>query len=273
MLVKGKVWVVTGAGAGIGRELALALLDRGARVAAVGRSAGGLAELASAAGAGERLSTYQVDITDRAAVRELPARVQADHGVVDGLINNAGIVQPFVPIVDMDEADIHQVMDINFFGTLAMTQAFLPVLMARPEAHLANTSSMGGFFPFPDQTVYGASKAAVKLMTEGLHAELLDTGVTVSVILTGAVATNILKNVSPELAALDRDDVESKMMRPMPASDAARIILDGLEKDRLHVFVGADARALNLAFKMAPRAAIGLVRKKMAEYLTVEHRS
>ncbi|HWI42249.1 MAG TPA: SDR family oxidoreductase [Nocardioides sp.] len=273
MKISGKVWVVTGAGAGIGRELALALLDRGARVAAVGRSAPGLAELTAAAGAGERLTTYQVDIADRAAVQALPARVEADHGVVDGLINNAGIVQPFVPVVDMEESDIHQVMDINFFGTLHMCQAFLPVLMARPEAHLANTSSMGGFFPFPDQTVYGASKAAVKLMTEGLHAELLDTGVTVSVILTGAVATGILRNVRPELAALERDDVESKMMRPMPAEDAAKIILDGLEKDRLHVFVGKDARALSFAFKVAPRSAIGLVRKKMSEYLHVPEKT
>jgi short-subunit dehydrogenase len=273
MLVKGKVWVITGAGAGIGRELALEVIARGGRVAAVGRSADGLAELAADADAGERLTTYQVDITDHAAVRELPAKVEADHGVVDGLINNAGIVQPFVPVAEIDQADVRQVMDINFFGTLAVTQAFLPILMARPEAHLANTSSMGGFFPFPDQTVYGASKAAVKLLTEGLHAELHDTNVTVSVILTGAVATKILKNVRPELAALERDDVESKMMKPMPADKAARIILDGLEKDRLHVFVGADARTLNLAFKVAPRAAIGLVRKKMAEYLTVEHKS
>lgn len=273
MKVKGKVWVVTGAGAGIGRELALAILARGGRVAAVGRSAPGLKELEADANAGERLTTYQVDITDRDAVRALPARVEADHGAIDGLINNAGVVQPFVPVAEMEQADIHQVMDINFFGTLNMTQAFLPALLTRPEAHLANTSSMGGFFPFPDQTVYGASKAAVKLMTEGLHAELMDTAVTVSVILTGAVETGILRHVRPELSALTRDDVENAMMKPMPAATAARAILDGLEKDRLHVFVGKDARALNLMFKIAPKAAIGLVRKKMMEYLHVPEKA
>ena len=95
--------------------------------------------------------------------------------MVDGLINNAGIVQPFVPFADLDQAAIDRVLDVNLMGTINMSRAFMPVLLSRPEAHLANVSSMGGFFPFPGQTLYGASKAGVKLLTEGLYAELLDT--------------------------------------------------------------------------------------------------
>ena len=152
----------------MGRELVLQLLRRGARVAAVDRDPAGLDDTAEAAGAARsRLSTHVVDITDRTAVQELPAEVVAVHGVVDGLINNAGIIQPFVPVAELDDATIGRVLDVNLMGTLHMVRAFLPRLVSRPEAHLANVSSMGGFFPFPGQTIYGASKAAVRLLTEG----------------------------------------------------------------------------------------------------------
>ena len=105
--------------------------------------------------------------------------------MVDGLINNAGIVQPFVPVADLDPAAIRRVIEVNLMGPINMVTAFLPVLLTRPEAHIANVSSMGGFFPFPGQTIYGASKAGVKLLSEGLHLELLDTPVRVSAMVGG----------------------------------------------------------------------------------------
>lgn len=162
MKVAGKIWVVTGAGSGMGRELALQLVQRGAYAAAVDRNPEGLEVTRKAAGAhGGRLSVHVVDVTDRDAVNALPDAVVSVHGGVDGLINNAGIIQPFVPVAELDIATIHRVLDVNLMGTVHMVQAFLPFLTARPEAHVANVSSMGGFFPFPGQTVYGASKAAV----------------------------------------------------------------------------------------------------------------
>jgi NAD(P)-dependent dehydrogenase (short-subunit alcohol dehydrogenase family) len=147
--VNNKVWVVTGAASGMGRELVLELLDRGARISAVDRNPAALEEVAGTAAAGERLSTHVVDITDRPAVETLPAAVEAAHGAVDGLVNNAGIIQPFVPVADLDDATIQRLLDVNLMGTLHMVRAFLPRLVARPEAHVANVSSMGGFFPFP----------------------------------------------------------------------------------------------------------------------------
>ena len=168
MKVNGKVWVVTGGGNGMGRELVLQLLRKGARVAAVDVRPEGLVETAAMAAAGDRLSTHVVDITDRDAVDGLPEQVVAAHGTVDGILNNAGIIQPFVPVAVLDRSAIERVLDVNLMGTLNMVKAFLPALLERPEAHIANVSSMGGFFPFPGQTVYGASKAAVKLLTEGL---------------------------------------------------------------------------------------------------------
>jgi NADP-dependent 3-hydroxy acid dehydrogenase YdfG len=266
MKVRGTVWVVTGGGAGMGRELVLELLRRGARVAAVDRRPESLAATAALASAGDRLSMHVLDITDRDAVGALVPAVLAAHGQVDGVLNNAGIIQPFVPVDELDDAAIARVLDVNLLGTLAMVRAFLPVLRERPQAHIANVSSMGGFFPFPGQTIYGASKAAVKLLSEGLYAELLDTPVRVSVIMPGAVATEITTNSG--VAAPGGADAEaSAAMRPTPADTAARIMLDGIEQDRLHIYVGRDARAMNVAIRVAPRAAIRFVQRKMAAML------
>ena len=189
MKVQGKVIVVTGGGNGIGRELALLLLRKGAKVAAVDISEKGLQETAELAGdLKTKISTHVVNITDREAVAALPQKVIATHGVIDGLINCAGIIQKFVRVKDLTLADIDRVMNVNFYGTVNMTIAFLTHLLSRPEAHLVNVSSMGGFLPVPGQTIYGASKAAVKLFTEGLYSELLDTPVQVTVVFPGAMA-------------------------------------------------------------------------------------
>jgi short-subunit dehydrogenase len=263
MKVDGKVWVVTGAGSGMGRELVVRLLSMGGRVAAVDLSAEGLEGTAALTSAGQRLSTHVLDITDRVAVEALPAAVLAAHGEVDGLINNAGIIQPFVPVAELDDAEIARVMDVNFFGTLHLVRAFLPLFLERPEAHIANVSSMGGFFPFPGQTIYGASKAAVKLLTEGLHAELLDTSVRVSVIMPGAVETAITANSGVE--QIDLDEGAARMTR---ADKAARIIVEGIERDRLHIYVGPDARLMSLAVKLAPRRAVRFVKRQMAKRQT-----
>jgi NAD(P)-dependent dehydrogenase (short-subunit alcohol dehydrogenase family) len=194
------VIAVTGGGNGIGRELVLGLLSRGARVAAVDVNETALQETSQLAGDREgSLSTHVVNVTNKEAVSALPEQVIARHHVVDGIINNAGIIQPFVRVNDLDHAVIERVMNVNFYGTLYMTKAFLPHLLKRPEAHIVNISSMGGFLPVPGQTVYGASKAAVKLLTEGLHSELSNTQVGVTVVFPGAIGTDLPANSGVEL--------------------------------------------------------------------------
>ncbi|MCU0266445.1 MAG: SDR family NAD(P)-dependent oxidoreductase [Actinomycetia bacterium] len=184
----------------------------------------------------------------------------AAHGAVDGLVNNAGIIQPFVPVAELGHEDIRRVLEVNLMGTINMVKAFLPLLLARPEAHIASVSSMGGCFPFPGQTLYGASKAGVRLLTEGLYAELLDTRVGVSVIMPGAVATAITENSGVSIAATDSGGF------PMtPPDRAARIMIDGIERNRLHVYVGRDAQVMSLTIRTAPRLAIRLVQKQMAK--------
>jgi len=201
----------------------------------------------------------------------LPMQVSAQHGHVDGLLNVAGIIQEFMHFTQLDLDEMRKVMDVNFWGTVYMVKAFLPHLTARPEASLVNVSSMGGFLPVPGQTVYGASKAAVKLLTEGLYAELRGTSVAATIVFPGAIATNISANsgvqspggtTSPEDAA---KPAESSKLKPMPAPEAAAVIVEqAVEKGRYRVTVGKDATMLDRLARIAPQRATDLIAKKMA---------
>ncbi|UYN99118.1 MAG: SDR family oxidoreductase [Devosia sp.] len=262
MKLDGKVLVVTGGGSGIGRELVLGLLARGARVAAVDLRPEGLEETARLAEAGDRLSLHQADISQRDMIMALPGQVLASHGQVDGLINNAGIIQQFVPFNALDFAAIDRMVSVNLMGTINMTKAFLPELLARPEAHLANVASMGGFMPFPGQSMYGAAKAGVKLLTEALYAELAETRVGVSVIMPGAIRTQIMANSGAgDRAMADSPEAASQTL---PAPEAARIILDGIEAGRLHILVGKDAGMLWKLWRLMPTRSIRFIQKQMA---------
>ncbi len=267
MRVNGKTVAVTGGGSGIGRELVLELLRRGASVAALDVSEAGLNETARLAQSSERLSLHVVDITDRSAVETLPEAIGSAHGQIDGLINCAGIIQPFVRFRDLDYPAITRVLDINLWGTIHTLKAFLPALIARPEAHIVNISSMGGFVPVPGQTMYGASKAAVKLLTEGLHSELADTNVRVTVVFPGATATNISVNsgvATPGDATAQR---ESSRIKMTSASDAAKIILDAMERDAYRVTVGSDATFMDRLSRLSPSRAATLIYKNMKDLL------
>ena len=260
----GKVVVVTGAGSGMGREVALELLRRGAKVAAVDMNGAALAETVTLAGPGAAISTHVVNITDLAAVEALPAAVAARHGSVDGVVHCAGIIQPFVKLAELTYEQIDRVMNVNWRGTLHMTKTFLPVLMARPEAHIVNISSMGGFLPVPGQTVYGASKAAVKLLTEGLHSELAGTNVHVTVVFPGGVATNITQNSGVAMPTMPSGGKQHKMTT---APAAAHKIVEGMAKNKYRVLVGSDASMLDKMYRLAPGFASGFIAKQMKALL------
>jgi len=262
---KGKVIVVTGAGSGMGREIALELLRRGASVVGVDINEASLKETATLAREGAAsYAAFVVDISKREAVEALPAKVKDRFGAVDGIINCAGIIQPFKRLFDLDYAAIDRVFGVNWLGTLSMTKTFLPLLLARPEAHIVNISSMGGFLPVPGQAIYGASKAAVKLLTEGLHSELAGTKVGVTVVFPGAVATNISVNSGVSMAAPAAD---SKMNKVYPADQAARDIIDGMEKNSFRVLVGPDSKFMDLIYRLNPRRAAAFIAEKMKELL------
>ncbi len=268
MKVKDKVFVVTGGANGIGRELVLNLLGMGARVAAVDINKATLDETKILAGVKARmLSLHVINIADEKAVARLPEEVVSIHGSVDGLINNAGIIQPFVRLKDLNFDVAEKVMNVNFFGTLYMVKAFLPYLRRQAEAHIVNVSSMGGFLPVPGQCVYGASKAAVKILTEGLYAGLMNTNIKVSIVFPGAVATNITGNSGVEIPVSHNRDIKNSKFKPMPAYDAAIEMLKGIEKDKVRIFVGKDSKFLNLLYRISPGYATRLISRQMKSLL------
>lgn len=268
MKVHDKTFVVTGAGAGIGRELVLELLSRGARVAAVDLRNEGLQDTKEKAGEqSAALSTHALDISDKEAVYQLPEAIVAAHGAIDGVINCAGIIQPFVKVNDLEYDAIERVINVNFYGTLYVTKAFLPHLLERSEAYVANVSSMGGFLPVPGQSVYGASKAAVKLLTEGLYAELLDSPVRVSIVYPGATKTDITKNSDVKTGSSAESDSKKSGVKMLSPQKAAQIIIDGMEKNKPQIFTGSDSKLMNKLYRLNPVSATKLIAKKMKSLL------
>lgn len=266
MRIQDRVFVVTGGGNGIGREVVLELLGRGGRVAAVDLREDGLARTEAVAAAQPgRLTLHQVDVTDRSAVDALVAAVLASHGQVDAVLNVAGIVQRFVPVEELAIEEIDRVMSVNFGGTLNMVKAFLPELRRRPEAALVNVSSMGALVPVPGQGAYGASKGAVKLLTETLFAELRGTGIAVTIVFPGGIGTDILANSGVELPQM----TGTSAMKTTPAPQAARQIVDAVASGRFRVVIGRDARMLDLVARVAPTRAITIVADRMRRMLGI----
>lgn len=260
MKAENKKIVVTGGGNGVGRELVLQLLAKGATVFAADINLDALNETAKLAGNGQPLFIYKVDISDREAVQSFAEDLIKEHENIDGIINNAGIIQPFIHLNELGMDRIDRVMNINFYGTLYMVKAFLPQLMKRPEAHIVNVSSMGGFLPVPGQSIYGASKAAVKLLSEGLSSELTDTHVNVSVIIPGGIATEIKKNSDVPYQVSTDSSKSNKVLTPQKA---AELIIDAMEKKKLRAYIGKDCKMMNMLYKLNSSFAMKLINKVM----------
>ncbi|WP_440712493.1 SDR family NAD(P)-dependent oxidoreductase [Gordonia sp. FQ] len=248
------VFVVTGAGNGIGRCVAVELLARGARVAAADLDAGALARLVDDARTGDRLSTHTLDVADREACAALPAQVLAAHGRVDGLFNIAGIAQGFETACGIDEARIRTIVDVNFYGTVELTRAFLPVLDGRPDRGVIMvTSSLAAMVPVPGAAVYGASKAAVAQFGYGLAQDLRNarSSVTVTTALPGTVWTGL---VAESARTLGTPEVLARNFA-MAAPKAAHRMIEATFRGRRRVVIGADARVYDMLGRVSPAAA------------------
>ncbi|HPF52227.1 MAG TPA: SDR family NAD(P)-dependent oxidoreductase [Draconibacterium sp.] len=268
MNVKDKTIVVTGGGNGLGRALVTDLLERGARVAAIDINKAALNETSELAGKHTKnLLTLVADITDRNAVENLPEQVIAKFNSVDGIINNAGIIQPFIKVNDLSYQTIDRVMNVDFYGTLHITKAFLPYLLKRSEAHIVNVSSMGGLFPVPGQGIYGAAKSAVKLLTESLQAELENTTVKVTLVFPGGIETDIKFNSGAEKNQKDNNASKKAAIQPLKPAKAAQLIINAMEKNKDRILIGTDIRMMNFIHQLSRRMAIRLINKQMKTHI------
>lgn len=260
MKLAGKVVAITGAGSGIGRAIALEVTRAGARVAGLDLQIEPMNETAALVrAAGGRCLAYQGDVSNPEQVHGFLEAILAEFGAVDVLINNAGIIQPFVPFSRLTMPQIERVFRVNWTGVVQMTHAFLPKLRERPEACLVNVSSMGGFCPVPGQGIYGASKAAVKLFSESLALEMKGTGVNVITVFPGAVRTNITANAPDIPEAEKKKQLEGDAGFGASPEDAARTIVRAIVTGKQRVTVGVDSTILDGLTRLAPRQAANLM--------------
>ncbi len=252
--IAGKVAVVTGAGSGIGRALALQLAQGGARVAVSDMDSLGLAETVRQLELlGAEVHSAPLDVTQREAVIDYAAAVQERFGAVNLVFNNAGIA--FTGEVEIAEfKDIERVMDVDFWGVVNGTKAFLPYLIDSGDGHIVNTSSLFGLVAIPGQSAYNAAKFAVRGFTESLRQEMLAAGrpVRVTCVHPGGIKTAIARNSTTADGYQQRDLAQffDRYLAHTSADAAARRILKGVAADRGRVLIGLDARALDLFVRL-----------------------
>ncbi|MEV0881459.1 SDR family oxidoreductase [Micromonospora echinofusca] len=238
-----RVAVVTGAGSGIGRALSVELAARGARLAVSDVDDEGLREtVRRCAGPGGQVRGYRLDVTDRAAVLAHAERVEADFGRADLVVNNAGVTL-LASVTDGAWEDLEWVMDVDFWGVVHGTRAFLP-LLAASRGRLVNVSSVLGLAGEPMQSGYNAAKFAVRGFTEAVARELRADGVPIGVscVYPGRIRTNIMRNARND-GLRDYQAVREHFERSVAvtAEYAARAILRGVARDRARILIGADA--------------------------------
>jgi len=260
---KSKVFVVTGGGGGIGREVVLNLNQKGAIVAAVDINEAGLQETRELSTTKENISLHTTDITNLSLVKQLVTNVKGQHNKINGLINVAGIIQPYIDILDVDYNTINRVMNVNFFGTLHMVKEFIPELLNEKKAYLLNVASMGGFLAVPGQSIYGASKAAVKLLTEGLYAELKNSNINVTVVFPGGVNTGIADRLGLNISEKERAQASKKNLSP---EKCAEIIVKSLSTRKMQVFAGNDSKILNFLYRFNSKMATNIITKSLIKY-------
>jgi NAD(P)-dependent dehydrogenase (short-subunit alcohol dehydrogenase family) len=250
---KDKVAVVTGAASGMGRSLAVQLTAAGARVAISDVNGDGLKETARLcleAGAEPRFDT--LDVSDRAAVHAYADAIAAEFGAVNLVINNAGITI-FGTVEDSPYEDIEKVMNIDFWGVVHGTKAFLPHLIASGDGHVVNISSVFGLFGYPTQSSYNAAKFAVRGFTESLRQEMLQSKqpVQVTCVHPGGIKTNIVNLASASNGAdLSNLQRSFQKMARTTADEAATVILNGVRAGKPRVLIGADAHLFDVSVRL-----------------------
>ncbi len=251
-----KVAAITGAGSGMGRALAVQLSQHGCNVAISDVNAEQLEETAKLVSPNVKVTSHVVDVADKIAVKNFANSVVQQHGKVNMIFNNAG-----VSVTDlasrMSIEDFEWLMDINFWGVVHGTRAFLPHIAEQPDGHIVNTSSIFGTIAVPSQSAYNASKFAVRGYTYALRQELTETNIGVSCVQPGGVKTNIVKSsrfVPSDNASPTKEEMELQFesVARLTSEQAAAIILKGVRKNKAQILVGTDAKIMALLERVFP---------------------
>lgn len=253
---KGKVFAITGVGSGIGRALAKALAGEGARLALCDKDDAGL-KITSQSLGNAHCFCQNIDVQDAQAMRDFAKAAKENFGHIDAVINNAG-VSVFAPAAEMKRDDFEWQMNVNFWGVVNGTEAFIPFIRQRKEGAIINISSVFGLIGFPAQSAYNASKFAIRGYTEALRHEMTVTEphLLISCVHPGGIKTPILKNARFR-AALGNED-HDQAIRVFEANalttpeKAANVILKAIQKRKERVLIGPDARVIDVIQRLFP---------------------
>jgi short-subunit dehydrogenase len=267
--IRGAAAAVTGAAGGIGRALALELAARGADLALADRDEAGLASVAAEIRGKRKVTTHRVDVGEPGEITAFAQAAIAAHPSLNILINNAGVAL-MGHFCEIEQSQMEWLMNINFWGTVHATRAFLPHLSTRPEAHIVNLSSIFGMIGPPGQTAYAASKFAVRGFSECLRHELqmAASPVRVSVVHPGGIATNIARNSRVGSLMTDNERRTQSIERfeavakTKPQMAALRIIR-GIEKNEPRILIGKDAHAIDLLQRVRPTGYWSVLEKQI----------
>jgi short-subunit dehydrogenase len=259
-VIRGAAAAVTGAANGIGRALALELAARGCDLALADRDEAGLQTLAAEIEStrSQKVTLHGVDVSEPSQIEDFARAAISAHPGLDIVVNNAGVAL-MGQFSEIDQAQMDWLMNINFWGVVRTTRAFLPHLAQQREAHIVNLSSIFGIIAPPGQTAYAAAKFAVRGFSESLRHELQMAGspVRLSVVHPGGVATNIARNSrtgtgmtdnARRVQAIERFEAVAKTT---PQAAALRIIR-GIERNEPRILIGNDARFMDLLQRFRP---------------------
>jgi short-subunit dehydrogenase len=272
--IRGAAAAVTGAAGGIGRALALELAARGCDLALADRDEAGLqataAEIARAGSA--KVTTHRVDVSEPQQIQDFARDATAAHPGLNIVVNNAGVAL-MGSFAEIDQSQMEWLININFWGVVHGTRAFLPQLAKQREAHIVNLSSIFGIVAPPGQSAYAAAKFAVRGFSESLRHELQMAGspIKLSVVHPGGVATNIARNSRTGTGVTDNarraESIErfDNAARTTPEAAAQRIA-DGIERNQPRILIGFDAKFIDLLQRLRPatywKALAGIFNKR-----------
>ncbi len=249
-----KTVLLTGAGSGIGRATALALAKHGAQLLLADIDEVGMAETVEMiTRAGGQAESNVLDVTSRDNWEQLAAEIQQRYGGLDVLINNAGVLSRAESFIDLTEAHCRFIFEVNFWGMFYGCRTMVPLLAARPEAHIVNLSSSLALIGSPMHSIYCAAKAAVGHYSEVVREELSATGIRVTVVYPGAAKTNLGRNVQVDSDSQREANAVNfdRFAKTTPETVAAAII-KGIRHKKRDVVTGTDGKVMGLMSRVSP---------------------